>query len=141
MKQRILYLLSVRTLILAFFLMLFLIFQLTYPFEVVKLNKAPFEIEKEVYTAGDTVSYTLDFTKKLNYKPKISYFLVNGFVYPLSKAGLSRPVGKQVRTLNLTIPKETPPGIYHIQIDLEYEINPLRKILYSWSSEDFKVRR
>lgn len=140
MKSKILYILSTMVLISAFLLVLSGFVILFYPFNPVTFNTDPFIIDKVVYEPGDMLYYELDFTKHMDIKPRIEYFLTDGVVYPLSKIGLSRPVGKQVRKLSLQIPEGLPPGRYRVQIDFDYPIY-FRHIFRTWQSEEFYVTK
>lgn len=131
--------LSYSTIILSFILMIILFFTILYPFEIVTLNKNPFSIVTPTVKRGDYVEYELHFTKHLNIKPKATYYLIDGMVIRLYGEGVSRQVGENIVKGKKTIPDSIPPGKYRIQIDLEYEIVPWRKLYYSWQSEIFEI--
>ena len=136
--MKLLYYLSTVTIASAFLLIVSIFFVHLYPFEPVRFDTNPFKTEKLEYTAGEWIQYELEFTKFMDIKPMISYYLADGIVYPLSKEGLSRPVGKQSRRLSLQIPEGIPSGEYSIQIDFDYPIY-WRHIYKTWQSNRFVI--
>lgn len=138
--NKLLYWFSVHTIILSFFMLLYIGYLLLYPFEPVVLHTNPFKIEKKEYKAGEYLTYTISYTKKMAVAPKIKFFLVDGVIFPLSEKGVSRPVGTRTNTQLLKLPDSMPSGKYLLQIDLEYQVNPLRTIYYSWQSEQFEIK-
>ena len=94
-KSRFLYIVSIHTPIVALVLISYLLFTMVYPYKIVELHNNPFPTDKKVYEAGEVVQYDLNFTKYHNFKPEITHYLVDGFVYKLSVTGVARPVGKQ----------------------------------------------
>lgn len=137
--SKLLYRLSALVLVSAFLLIVYFGYMLLWPFNPVTLHSDPFPTDKKVYRHGDKLTYTLDFTKHINVPPKISYHLVNGVSYPLTHGGVSRPMGNNKKHLQIVIPQDIPPGRYQLQIDLEYPINPVRKIYRIWQSTSFDI--
>lgn len=107
---------------------------------MVTLHQSPFKITTPVVTRGEFVEYDIEFTKHYEVKPKVTYYLIDGIVIPLSGDGVSRQVGKNIVQGKKQIPLIIPPGKYRMQIDLEYEFVPWRKLYYSWQSEIFEVK-
>lgn len=136
--NNILYKLSGIVLLSALLLILSIFYIFLYPFNPVTFYNNPFQTNKSEYVAGEYITYTLDFEKHMDIKPTIKYYLTDGVVYPLSKEGLSRPLGRQTRVLSLQIPEVIPSGKYHLQIDFDYTIH-FRHIYKSWSSNEFYI--
>lgn len=139
MKKSII-ILSYTTICLAFLLLLWFFYTLLWPFQAVKLNVSPAKILTPVVARGEHVEIELNFTKLMELKPEVTYYLVDGEITKLAETGLNRPTGQNVVVSTRTIPKNTLPNTYWIQIDLVYEIVPWRKLYYTWRTEPFEVK-
>ncbi len=139
-RDKLKYYLSMTVIILAMLLLISVFIFAFFPYEPVKLNKSPFKVITKQVKAGGNLVYTLDFDKKMNIKPEIYYYLIDGTVVRLNTgSAANRPLGDQIRTLDIEIPKNTRPNHYFLQIDLVYKINALQTKYYSWVSEEFEV--
>lgn len=134
------YYFSMAVILLAIVLIGYIFYLAFYPFKPVTLNKEPFKVYTKYVKPGDYLQYELDFTKKNNIKPEITYYLVDGSITELKPTGgVNRPIGRQVREAEILIPLATKPNNYYLQIDLVYKVSPLQTRYYSWSSEQFEV--
>ncbi len=114
-------------------------FYLFYPFEPVRLLTDPIPVVEHKIKAGETVSLLIHFDKKLDIVPQIKYYLVDGFVLELSQSSVSRGVGENTVVREILIPESSTKGMRKIRIQLEYKINILRTVYYSWDSDEFEV--
>ena len=130
---------SMIVILLANLLLLYVFYLAFYPFIPVELNKDPFVVVNKKVVAGENVQIILDFTKNMDVKPEITYYLVDGSVVELRRAGISRPVGRQITMAELKIPKGTASNTYHLQVDLIYKVNLFQTKYYSWESQEFNV--
>lgn len=138
MKYKILNYLSFLTLILGFIFIIYAFYLSFYPFEAITLND--FQVTNSEVKKGEFITYKLDFIKHLNIKPEISYYLVDGAVYPLVEGGINRPVGQSTPILEKKIPETINTGKYRLRIELEYPITSWRSLYYSWTSNEFIVK-
>lgn len=122
---------------------LYVFYYLMFPFQIIdmKLNengKLPVLSDKVV--AGEDLVVLMEFDKKMNCTPDITYYLVDGFVLRLSDTGITRPVGKNSFERHITIPAVAPADMkVHLRIEYSCELNKLRTIHYSWDTEDFEI--
>jgi hypothetical protein len=112
-------------------------------------TEQPFRLEKTSYRIGDTLTYTSVYCKFHEYIPlNIRRSLVNGYVYPLPdvspdvKSLGTFPVG--CRTVNVDVPLTLPTKIptnqkYHVEIIIDYYINPLQTQTRTFKTEDFTL--
>jgi len=116
-------------------------YYLFYPHQVVdmKLNNGKIPVINDQVMAGTDVQLYLDFEKKIDCKPEIEWYLVDGFVSLLSDGGIRRPLGKQSFVRLLHIPETAPKTKVHLRIEYKCKINPLKTIYYSWDTEDFQI--
>lgn len=125
------------TLILTSGFIMYLFYMTFWPFEVVKLHRLDAD---KTATVGGQLNYMLDFEKKHDYKAKITYFLIDGFVQELAQPASALPVGQYTIERAIIIPKSTNKGIHQLRINIDYEIVPWRHILYTWDSNEFAVK-
>ncbi len=114
-------------------------FYLFYPFQPVQLLTDPIPVVNKQVKAGETVTLKINFDKRMNINPQITYYLVDGFVLELSQASVSRAIGQNAVTREILIPQTSTKGMRKIRIELDYKINILRTVHYSWDSEEFEV--
>ena len=114
------------------------LFSLFYPFKPVILHE-PITVPQVQVVAGESVDIHFDLEKNTNIKPQIQWFLIDGFIQELATSSVNRSTGDQEFESRKYIPAQTPPGIYHIRVEATYDINFLRKIHYSWDTNEFEV--
>lgn len=114
-------------------------YYLFFPFNPMTLLDDPIEVVQEQVKAGEPVTLLIHFDKKMDLVPKITYYLVDGFVLELEQSSVSQAVGEKTVMRQILIPESSTKGIRKIRIQLEYKINILRTVYYSWDSEEFEV--
>lgn len=109
-----------------------------YPIRVVELKEFSM-VDEKVCIDGDLVM-NLNFEKFLDFTPEVRWTLVDGELYPLLTTNRTAPVGE---TSNNVIYKRMPldvrPGIYHVEVRIDYDVTPIRTISYTWSSNEFEI--
>lgn len=116
----------------------FVIYLAYFPVKVADYNQ-PYKVRPNVIEAGQTLTYTADFCKYKNVQASVTRTLVDGTVifFPIENTNL--PIGCNKRDIPLVIPKNTPPGVYHLEISLVYRVNPLREITTRILTDEFRV--
>lgn len=111
----------------------------------------PFKLEKKEYRIGETLTYTSKYCKYREYIPlRVTRNLVDGYVYPLpsqseSSASLSNfPIG--CKEIQVDVPLQVPMRVltgkaneYHIEIVIDYQINPLKTETKKFVTEKFTL--
>lgn len=99
----------------------------------------PYKVTPQAIEAGQTVSYISDYCKYVPIKAEVTRTIVDGTVIFLPTATTNLPTGCHKVAVPVTVPINTPPGKYHIEITLVYKINFLREISVTLQTEDFIV--
>lgn len=121
-------------------ILVYIAFMTFYPFTVVELTE-PITVTKSELCAGEEQGINLRFKKNYNIKPEVDWHLVNGYTLELPGTNRNKPVGKNDPVAKQTIPTSSHEGEYFIEIDLTYDVFPLRRpIVYTWASEKFFVK-
>lgn len=136
---------------------LFLIYAivlLVWPYQTIKLN-GPIIVTNAPIPAGSTAIYTVDqcrYTDAVIHTirrlvsddqstPSLNTDTANRTVYiPLGSSDSRAPRGCNIFTPPpVQIPMSTPPGTYHIEFELHFEVNPIREIVKTVESKPFSV--
>lgn len=117
-----------------------------YPFDVIEIeNENAVEVDKQVYQAGDRITYTLKYCKKMKVAAVVQRQLVDGIriyytaIYNSLNADIVGVTCSKTINADLVIPDFVSSGLWHIETSAEYQVNPLRKITENWRSVDFMV--
>ena len=125
---------------LSFLLVLVFLFWWIYPYNLVTA-KQPFEILTPVVQQGDVLLYKMDYCKKTDLVPTVNRQFVDGLIYTLPVGSSVLVKGCRVITNSIEVPKNLPPGIYYIQSTAQYQVNPIRTILYDYKTAKFEVTK
>lgn len=120
---------------------MYLTYLLFWPLNIVELSS--FEVKDSVVRKGEHAQFVLSFNKRLDYKPEVSWYLVDGTVIKLNEGSVRRPVGQQIYNREIFIPDSNnipADRTYRLQADISYPIlNGLRTVNYIWTSNEFTV--
>lgn len=109
-----------------------------YPFKPVELRS--FAINKDTYCLGEFAEVTIEFTKNIDAKAEIEWYIVDGIIFQLDSPGISRPVGENVSYSTKQIPLSLNPGKYRFRIEIYHDIHPTRQPIHTtWESPWFEV--
>jgi len=107
------------------------------PYKIIEIKSAvPLEAEVK---QGTDLEYILDYCKYTDLIPSVTRRFVDGIIYavPSSGVGLKKGCGKVV--LSIPVPKTLPAGVYHLETNLSYQVNPIRNIKLEYSTGLFTV--
>ena len=107
------------------------------PYKTIEIKSAvPLQAEVK---QGTDLEYLLDYCKHTDVIPSVTRKFIDGIIYavPSSGVGLKEGCGKVV--LSIPIPKSLPTGVYHLETNLNYQINPIRVINIEYSTDKFTV--
>jgi hypothetical protein len=122
----------------AFALMGLCAFWWFYPYQVISVDNA--KMTAPVVYQGQTTTYTDDYKKLLDIPSEATRAFVDGIVYDAGSYETNLPVGSGHIIRPVTIPDTLPPGRYHLQITLRYKVNPLKTVIYQFSTDEFTVK-
>jgi hypothetical protein len=112
-----------------------------YPYNPLEM-KQPLEVlnENKTVRAGEVVIYRAEYMKNTDILPKITRTLVDGIIYTLPPIIPINTRGKHDQIIySLTIPPSIPAGTYTFDCMACYQMNPIREVCVSYSSEEFTV--
>jgi len=128
------------TLIISTSLILFLGYQFLWPVEVLKPIVQPYKVITKQVKQGGTLVYTVEACKLKN----VSTLVVRRFVS--ERVVLYQPpessnirIGCLPVNIEVPVPKLASPGIWHLEIDVSYKVNPFRTKEYHLETEDFEI--
>ena len=139
-RQDIMYYLGMLTIFTFFFIMIFSVYLITFdgsraltypdtPMPAIVMNEKYVDV---------TVSYCKE--REIPFTSRVSY--VNGVVYNLPEVSVAgSPVGCRTVHKQFTIPVEIPPGTYRLNVQNTMEVNKLRTITASYTTELFEIIR
>jgi hypothetical protein len=114
-----------------------------YPYKTIEYGNQPFKIiSNRIVKQGESITYTVEYTKSTKVIPTQYKQFVDGIIYNIP-AEEARPViidpGSGVAFINITVPKNLPPGEYYLHTDTYYKMNPVRTIQKESRTETFTV--
>lgn len=126
--------------IFAAWLLILLIYWSAYPYKLIDFEKEPFKVSTKQVKAGGTLIYKVPFCKYTPIRPSITRVFSNDILYtqPVVTA-IANPLGCHTNNIQAYVPKELPPGIYHLNTIYRYQVNPIRTIDISTETEQFEV--
>ena len=125
---------------LSFLLVLVFLFWWIYPYNLVNA-KQPFEIITPIVKQGEVLLYKMDYCKKTDLVPTVNRQFVDGLIYTLPVGSSVLVKGCRVITNSIAVHKNLPPGTYYIQSTAQYQVNPIRTILYEYRTDKFEVTK
>lgn len=106
---------------------------------VVNNEPLPLVLDRETYAPGDRIIFGLDFCRRSTGAIHLTRRWIDGIMYiepEESITGGNRECAK--RNIFATVP-DIPPGIYHLEYHVSYEVNPLATRLVTFRTVDFEI--
>jgi len=102
--------------------------------------KGEVKTDKTIYYPGNRITYTFSYCKTRKLPGEIYRSLDNSIRINYTAITSDLPVGcHTINSADLTIPDYVDAGTYHLEGTGEYQINPIRKYLNSWKSNEFQI--
>ena len=98
-----------------------------------------YKTEKTIYTQGEQSYYVVDYCKYTDLAPTINKNFVDGIIFEATEKGSVLPEGCHTVKVSMRIPETLPPGVYYLETNLSYKVNPIRSITKSNRSNTFTV--
>lgn len=111
-----------------------------WPVQTVHYNNDTFEIKNSPLHAGDTLIYEVDYCRYTRLDAHFTRTLVGDSIitFPEQNSNVE-PGCRKVEVRNTTIPSYVPPGRYHLELTVCFDINPIRTICHYPKTEEFEV--
>lgn len=114
-------------------------FWLFYPYKTTEFRDKIIKVENDTVKAGEEISYSVSYCKYTDVTPEISKTFVDGIIYVAPGAVSTTKKGCGVNKIHVTVPKNLPPGVYHLELSYRYKVNPVRTIIINTQTEKFTV--
>lgn len=142
LRQKVYFVVVAAALVLSFLGVALMLYWALSKGEVLVINNDPVPVRtiREHPTADGVVILKVDFCKKVNTVGKVR----SSFVSPSREVFLPMYDDRsdprcQVAELPVLIPKDLPPGEYHVHYHITYQVNPLKQVVEDFDSKSFKV--
>lgn len=90
---------------------------------------------------GDPLTYSMDYCKFTQTTPTFTRVLVGKTTVGLADSSLILTDGcNNIDIINTVIPAYTVPGMYHLELNICFQVNPLRNICHQVRTSDFEVK-
>ena len=120
--------------------MLYIGYQLFYPVIPFVINTIPVKVITKEVKPGDTLIYEVDYCRYDGRTATVyRSFLGETNIATPSVASVS-VLGCHTAKIPISVPDVTPPGTYHLGVNVKFQINPLRTETVSFHTEDFIVQ-
>jgi hypothetical protein len=141
MKNKILYYLSVTTIILAAVMIGYVLFYSLYPFQTVDYSNSPFPIlnENKIVRAGEEIKYEVKYCRYTDLVTHATRSLENDRIYTFQNIDVKSPEGCHTSITGVLIPKDITPGTYKLVSTLTWNINAFRAVVKQVETEEFIV--
>lgn len=97
-------------------------------------------VPKSTFYTGEQLSYALEFCKKQAVPAEVYGYYIDTVKIAMPVLKINSPVGCH-RTISTTfkIPKILPSGKYHFEVELIYQVNPIRQVRIKYRTQDFQI--
>lgn len=122
----------------AIFFVLWIGYLMFNPVDVLDV-KVPIPASPTEVQAGGTVNLNFDYCKYRDIESDIKVDFIGPYIIPTLSATRHFPMGCHAENLALSIPSGTPEGVYTIRLEINYNVNRLRREHYVFNSVEIKV--
>lgn len=110
-----------------------------WPITVIVPNTQPYKVLTKKVKVGEQLIYLVDACKKIAVPSVVSRSFVDGVTYPSITSINNVSVGCGRTKVSILVPNFIVPGVYHVVLNIQYKINPLRTDTYHFKTETFEV--
>lgn len=110
-----------------------------WPVTVIKPNIQPYKVATKKVKVGGQLVYMVNACKYYATTGIVTRTFADGVRYPaLVSSGNVKP-GCTNSKVSIIVPNYIVPGIYHLELSVQYQINPFRADTYQFYTENFTV--
>lgn len=131
---------SCLTLLISIALIIFVAFNLLYPYPTIVIHNQPVTLVNKVVHQGEVLQVVTDYTKYTDKPATVTREFINDMVFTMPPyRGVLVKGSRTVIMLSVKVPFDLPPGEYYLHSILEYDFPPFRTVTYVYDSEKFMV--
>lgn len=114
---------------------------LFWPAHLPIIYNEPFPVRPEVVYKGDTLFYTMELRKDSQYNADWNRNIIceDGNLVTLSPQHTDMPIGKQTVTGSIVIPQKASFSVCYLQLEVSYQVNPLRREHQTMRTQSFTI--
>jgi hypothetical protein len=137
MKNKILIITSWISILSALIVISVATFWLVFPYNPLEIRGVNV-LDKEV-RAGGFLKYEIDYCKYTDNTSDVTRAFINGIIFTTPSITTNNPLGCHKNVHQIVVPSELPSGEYALRTVWTYQINPLRKVSVSSTTDKFMV--
>lgn len=97
-------------------------------------------VEKHIFYTGEQLTYLFEYCKNRNTPVEMYGYYIDTVKVAMPVVKLKSPVGcDAVISDHYKIPRILPSGKYYFEVELVYQVNPLRKVSVIYRTEEFQI--
>lgn len=127
------------TLFYTFFVIVVVGYWSLFPYRTLEFKDEFFPIHNKVIEQGGYFQYVSNYCKYISLPASVSRTFVDGIIYTTPATTTDRAVGCHSILVGVNVPRELPPGLYHMEVIYQYKVNPIRTITVKHPSEQFTI--
>lgn len=127
------------TIIFALGLLILMGFWSFYPYKPIEYKSSTYKVLTKQVKPGGTLVYVVDYCKYSNQVPVITKKYVDGIIYDTPPGRGVVIQGCHQSEVYTLIPETLLPGDYYMQVNIDYQVNPIRHMIYNNVTEKFTV--
>jgi hypothetical protein len=89
--------------------------------------------------SGEHLLIEVDYCKYTSKTATVTRNLVDGYIYNITPFQSNLPKGCGTRSISIYITRNLPPGTYYLETLVEYDMNPLNKVIIESVTDYFKI--
>lgn len=105
-----------------------------------KLDKDGNFVPKHTFYTGEQLTYAFEYCKTRNVPARMYGTYIDTVKIDMPVIEIKTPLGcgKKISSY-YKIPKILPSGKYHFEVELIYQVNPIRQVMVKYRTEDFEI--
>lgn len=96
--------------------------------------------EKKVFHTGEQLTYGLDYCKTTDIPAEMYASFIDTVKIDMPVVKIKSPVGCTKKIVDIyKVPAILPTGLYYLEVEAVYQVNPLREVRVRYRTQDFTI--
>lgn len=97
-------------------------------------------VQKTKFKTGETLNYAFEYCKNRNIPAEMYGSFIDTVKIDMPVIKIKSPIGcGKIISSNYKIPLILPSGKYHFEVELIYQVNPIREVRVKYRTQDFQI--